>query len=106
MTDIEMLELAAKAAGVDGVRTVPFCGLHVSGSGEWNPLESNADAFRLAVDLGIEVEFISDGSIYASAGVPTTGGDVCEHVYEYSDKHAATRLAIVKAAAEIGSVMR
>ena len=103
--DRELLELAAKAAGMTEFATASFwsAGYRVrDGSGDgwypWNPLESDADAFRLAVKLGVTVSHhgathlceTKDG-VYLSDEVGTTG-----------DGLAATRRAIVRAAAEIG----
>lgn len=81
----ELLELAAKAAGL------PLCdefdastaGLLIGrGNGDlqvWNPLTDDGDALRLAVKLGLKV----DCMVYAK------------------DPYAATRRAIVSAAAAI-----
>jgi len=59
MTDRELLEMAAKAAGAefevsdeDGVYLhQPIGGV----AGFWNPLTDDGDAFRLAVKLGIHL---------------------------------------------------
>lgn len=63
MTDKELLELAAKAAGYEfawycegpnnprGTPNVPFANGH-----RWNPLTDDGDAFRLAVRLGMLVQ--------------------------------------------------
>ena len=108
MTDRELLELAAKAVGIKITwlsTSEPRLSVEDIKRGyrtDWNPLTDDGDALRLAVDLDIEVEFISDARICACAPVPETGGDIHQCVYEYTDKHAATRRAIVLAAAEIG----
>lgn len=115
MTDRELLELAAKAAGY---KIVGYCfdlpyddyywngpeyGLFIEGhSGVWNPLESDGDALRLAVRLGI--------SVYPRilhAYVPDDGQGEITVVEEptVTDLYAATRRAIVRAAAEIGKAM-
>ena len=100
MTDREMLELAAKAAGIE----------HLSGeyyvSGPelwdierkrwWRPLTNDGDALRLAVQLGFVVE---PGKCWHSHYGPVFGEDVLMGVM------AATRRAIVRAAAEIGAQM-
>lgn len=69
----------------------------------WNPLADDSDALRLAVKLMMSVE-ISDpeDSTYAYAGeAPRVYA--CEMWRD--DKYAATRRAIVCAAAEIGKAM-
>ena len=108
MTDRELLEMAAKAAGIpvewdgDGfVRPVPFKGF--TNYEPWNPLTDDGDAFRLATNIDMSVE-ISDHeeSTYAYAGsVPRVYA--MENWRE--DKQKATRRAIVLAAAEIGKAM-
>jgi hypothetical protein len=116
MTDRELLELAAKAVGykwrediaeerdklglislwiVDPMKTA------------WNPLDSDGDALRLAVKLNLHIQIDFDAA------------DVNQLVYVYGnwrgqgideppgdDPYAATRLAIVRAAAEIGKRMK
>lgn len=95
MTDQELLEAAAKAAGYelgyvdgnDGMRQRP----------EWNPLEDDGDALRLAVKLRIEVEpWIHGDSAFARAAC----GEVLIDEPHYGDvPERATRRAIVRAAA-------
>jgi hypothetical protein len=93
VSDKELLEMAAKAAGMSG--QYPFEGDTVT----WNPLTDDGDALRLAVklDMGIEV-LLSVGETRAGDGHCET--IVCEQ--HGSDPCAATRRAIVRAAAEIG----
>ena len=55
MTDRELLELAAKAAGLEVV--TPTMLAH----GQWNPLADDGDAFRLAVAMGFSLEFGKTG---------------------------------------------
>jgi hypothetical protein len=65
MTDRELLELAAKAAGIDGgfVENDDWYGTGVVFTDEndcnqtWNPLTDDGDALRLAVKLGFRIEF-------------------------------------------------
>ena len=67
----------------------------------WNPLEDDADAFRLAVQLELDIEFTED-CVFAN------GIDIQNYqLYEWhnDDKAKATRRAIVRAAAEIGKQM-
>lgn len=110
MTDVELLELAAKAAGVEGkMRRIQghyskeyFIGI---GKNRWNPLESDADAFRLAVKLGIRDYFsveIQKTCVQATAFEPW---EHCEYEeYKDQDPCAAARRAIVRAAANTQQV--
>lgn len=83
MTDLEVLNLAAKAVGQAG--------------DAWNPLADDVDAFRLMVALRLDVQFNADRVLVWRSG---SYDPVIE---EYRrDRSAATRRAIVKAAAEIG----
>ncbi|SPA44655.1 hypothetical protein [Cupriavidus taiwanensis] len=90
MDDRELLELAAKA---DGITEYP----HFVSAGvddwvrEWNPLENDGDALRLAVKLYLWEAAQCAHRRLGSPGCP--------------DMYAATRRAIVLAAAEIGRSM-
>jgi len=89
MSDRELLELAAKAAGV---AIDPIDAVHEpDGWTCWNPLNDDGDALRLAVKLNLLV--LHDVHI-----APV-------NIWEGEDPHAATRRAIVRAAAEIGRGM-
>ncbi|MDD2730388.1 hypothetical protein [Malikia sp.] len=96
-TDRELLELAAKAAGIEVTAVVADGIPHRFGGGYWNPLTNDGDALRLAVKLGISV-------IQWSVDVSATHGPTGREWPEPwgSDPYAATRRAIVRAAAEIG----
>jgi len=98
MNDRELLELAAKAAGFN----IDFADYRDLGSHTvyrkrdeyltwWNPLADDGDALRLAVKL----DLLTDLRTYS---------------YEPDewriDPYAATRRAIVRAAAEIGRMTR
>ena len=111
--DRELLELAAKAVGcavnarmqaerdaigagnvglwIDGVRTC------------WDPLADHGDALRLAVKLGMKI-FVCDKTktTWAMPIYGDGGGSVQDHA---GDERAATRRAIVCAAAEVGRAM-
>jgi len=90
-TDRELLELAAKAIyGAFAVQMIE--------SG-WNPRNNNADAFALAVKLRMDV-----GVYFTDTRVTAADVFICE--YHGVDPEGATRLAIVKAAAEIGKDMK
>jgi hypothetical protein len=98
MTDRELLELAAKAIGIEDIR-------YNLDNDIWNPLTDDGDALRLAVKLRLAVYTAIDNGrppMYAAAwsgGYPDTVR--CEEEHG-ADPWAATRRAIVKAAAEIG----
>ena len=100
MTDRELLELAAKAAGVEhpgGEHCVNGPALwDIDGKRWWRPLANDGDALRLAVQLGFVVE---PGKCWHSHHGPAFCEDVLMGVM------AATRRAIVRAAAEIGAQM-
>lgn len=115
MDDRELLELAARAAGIryDKEASKPhptsgaFFGLWLQIDGEpyegqrrrWNALTDDGDAFRLAVKLEIEL-WLGNGGVNA-------GGMTLDAEEDYgSDPYAATRRAIVRAAAEIGKDMQ
>lgn len=99
-TDKELLELAAKAAGLvghDGLYAVPD-----DSSGEWrdwNPLTDDGDALRLAVKLKLDVTFDHEDEC---CSVWSYGNPDVNVKFGY-DPLAATRRAIVMAAAVIGS---
>jgi len=105
MTDRELLELAAKAAEIE-YEWHYGCGdaLHLTAPSAtaiyWNPLTDDGDALRLAVKLGICIVSNFDGDrVVADAG-EFSQHHVCQ-MFE-GDKFAATRRAIVRAAAEMG----
>jgi hypothetical protein len=123
MTDREMLELAAKAAGYyfHGLRVgLDYENCFVSTTNDtddwiiWDPLTDDGDALRLAVQLMIRVsvnrafplgipgipgsvtaEYPDRDCFYFALGEAVTNGD----------PYAATRRAITRAAAEIGRQM-
>lgn len=101
MTDIELLELAALAAGIDAPDFTHENGTWVykePNKKNWNPLADDGDALRLAVKLGLDVSFYESAMcVYA--------GESMEPFTRTPDRYAATRRAIVRAAAEIGKSM-
>lgn len=103
MNDRELLELAAKAAGMTGTYFNVFADAEVplsDGEGPWNPLTDDGDALRLAVKLRIEVEpWIHGDSACARAAVREV---LVDEPHYGDDPERATRRAIVRAAAEIG----
>ena len=108
MSDKELLEMAAKAAGLNIVFK-RWSGFYRSGclsirgewtsrersfveSKEWNPLTDDGDALRLAVKLKFNIEWD-----FNEVSVNYTAAE-----FEGDDPYAATRRAIVRAAADIG----
>jgi len=107
MTDQELLELAAKAAGVGGkVRAIQKLYSHDYeigvGKHRWNPLTNDGDALRLAVKLGLRIEI--NTQVLGDTLVISEFYDNVE--CHNSDPYAATRRAIVRAAALIGKEMK
>jgi hypothetical protein len=94
MSERELLELAAKAAGYDiDWSDWLDCGSHTKYKNRttgqwWNAEHDDGDALRLAVKLNID------------AGKP--GMRLRIDWRSWEDPYAATRRAIVRAAAEIG----
>lgn len=107
MSDRELLELAAKAAGVDFDGNT-FIKRDRYSSNIWDPLFDDGDAMRLAVQLGMRVYVYPDGgdNVTVVANDELKAKDA-PHISEAhgEDKFAATRRAIVRAAAEIGKAM-
>lgn len=109
MTDRELLELAAKAAGytTNGEYLVDrglWVMQHKPCWGYWNPLIDDGDALRLAVDLDMEVNL----NRVDEMTIVCFGYFARESVKEEhnEDPYAATRRAIVRAAAEIGKALK
>lgn len=109
MTDRELLGWAAKAVGYWVVEPLRYGEFRVCLPEQhhlsfgWNPLTDDGDALRLAVKLEIDVAQtnIHSPQVHALA-------DAKVQVWEDSstDPYAATRRAIVRAAAEIGKGMK
>ncbi|QTO46370.1 hypothetical protein [Burkholderia latens] len=104
MSDRELLELAAKAVGVDA-RRLPHAWPNRFDDDQWDPLIDNGDALWLAVRLRIEYIFVSDRkTIQCSFAEHTELGDwetyLCDEPIG-DDVCASMRRAIVRAAAEI-----
>ncbi len=97
MTDRELLELAAKAAGLTCVWS-PYRPDYERNQEQqpiyWNPLEDDGDALRLAVKLEACIDFM-DRRVVAGAWP--------EVVIDFEDEDY--RRAIVRAASEIGRSM-
>lgn len=100
MTDRELLELAAKAAGIEIWWTDNYGGVFLRQRGcpvIWNPITNDADALRLAVKTGLAVSICAGYTAILDCKTREEHGD---------DPLAATRRAIVRAAAEIGRSMK
>ena len=107
----ELLELAAKAAGV-ALRPMEVKNVTAPGDDHWvgymtdpdvwprgwfDPLTDDGDALRLAVKLGMQIDTRDpETRIYAMGA-----GDVVTEYHANRNALAATRLAIVRAAAAI-----
>ena len=112
----ELLELAAKAAGIEGewvensllddYYKLPTTGILTWSEGRvhiWNSRTSSGDAFRLAVQLGFDidrtaVDWITIRQVQECLSFAS--------VLVGDDPYASMRLAITKAAAEIGKDMK
>lgn len=104
MDEKQKLELAAKAAKAAGLNVFEMGGTFLykpyanhSIVHRWNPLTDDGDALRLAVKLEINV---LPSMEQTSARNPSYTGWINEDASR--DPYAATRLAIVRAAAAIG----
>jgi hypothetical protein len=99
MTDNELLQLAAKAAGDvthEEVWKGEYSHFERNGYG-WNPLTDDGDALRLMVQLKLYIDWPrNDNMVYVTG---------CTEQLD-DDPYAATRRAIVRAAAQIGSCMK
>lgn len=108
MNDLELMELAAKAAGykIEWVRNSGCfyrCEEEI-GREEWNPLDDDGDAFRLAAKLHTSIEY---GLITVAAykGYSNLENLIGAWSYEKHDHAQVARRAVVLAAAEIGKSM-
>lgn len=106
-TNNELLTLAALAAGIkitwgkcaahsDDYEYLGVTGPWVHGSG-WNPIHNSGDAFELMTKLRINLEFDRENQ-----WVDVFGGCISCTVEKYGSMEAATRMAIVRAAAYMG----
>lgn len=108
MTDRELLEKAAKAAGMniriyEGmiVERGTDCVCVNEQGFKWNPLTDNGDALTLAVILRMDLTF-NEMDAFAW---PSNGEDAKSELISVDDPYAATRRAIVRAAAAIGETL-
>ena len=118
MTDRELLELAAKAAGIDGWWSgADYCYGYNGNKNvpvPWRPLTDDGDALRLAVTCKLAVHVWHDeDSVSVAKTLPfgfappdndTAWSFHSAHAFN-DDLNAAVRYAITRAAAEIGKAM-
>jgi len=110
-TDRELLELAAKAAGIDWIKDCVwiengfYSPLAKHERISWNPLTDDGDALRLAVKLKMTID---RSEVEPAAFVYCDWRDSYVEVLAKhgDDPYAATRRAIVRAAAEIGRELK
>ncbi len=121
MNDRELLELAAKAAGIGGYWDDSYAAFvtkrNASGIAQafWCPLSDDGDALRLQTTLGLSVEpypYYTDPKHSVIVKQRRRGDQMREsnptqvvELYRDSDPQTATRRAIVRAAAEIGKAI-
>jgi hypothetical protein len=102
-TDRELLELAARAAGLDVVMTQPFIGLQIRNGNLWRPLDDDGDALRLAAALDLDLLIYHGyGEVLAESACGNHRG-VAVFTENRADDY---RHAIVRAAASIGEQMK
>ena len=101
MTDEELLKAAAKAAGYD-YRPQNRCIVIDGIPGSWNPLADDGDALRLAVKLKMGISIPVHKTIRADV-ISFLDSSVCAKEIA-GDEYAATRRAIVRAAAAMANV--
>jgi hypothetical protein len=105
VSDKELLELAAKACAL------PECGwmgpafMYVKDNTftDWNPLEDDGDALRLAVKLEIAINPFAGKTVVAHNESGRLGHEKWDCWDD--DPYAASRRAIVRIAAAIGRAM-
>lgn len=97
MTDKELIEMAAKAAGCKIYQWPDKCVRTDDKDKPWNPLTDDGDALRLAVKLQLEIYIDHRGvAVRTHCGLK---------VLERDFNAKATRRAITIAAAQIGKEM-
>lgn len=114
MTDQEMMELAALAAGLELLRdedgsivydelmgVLPIGDENID-TEWWNPKDDDGDALRLAAMTTLKIT-IGQGIVMAEhPHIPSVG----QPYYGVEMRLSATRLAVLRAAAEVGKKMR
>jgi hypothetical protein len=107
MTDRELLEKAAKAAGIDASWRPNvtkggewFAIRNENGWIEWNPLNDDVDAFRLAVKLQLQIN-IGTEATFVNDKVNGNINTWAREQHKDSNPEIATRRAIVRVAARL-----
>jgi hypothetical protein len=105
MNDRELLEAAARAAGIEldwlygwrgDDKWEPWLGGKV-----WEPLTDDGDALRLAIKLRLEIQPVDDDGVdIVRFTLDEPFGELLAHEGG-ADQYAATRRAIVRAAAAL-----
>jgi hypothetical protein len=118
-SDKELLEMAAKAAGIKG-RSDSFGFVTMEAGYDadplyWNPLSNDAEAFRLAVKLNLHVDanpwsttvFAHKNTTEIDFGLDFNGKEITCMMFDVQTTdcpYASTRRAIVLAAAKLGEL--
>lgn len=115
MDDRKLLELAARACGYDTshpwnaerlTMDPPIASLCIDGvSTGWNPIKYDEYAFRLATKLRMDVQNSIGDTCRVEIWNPVTGEYIPTEESHGDDAAAATRRAIVRAAAAIAQEM-
>ena len=100
-TDKDLLERAARAVGITLDFTIrgdfpPYYVNERGGHSSWNPLTDDGDALRLVVKLGLLVDVTHEAT-----GAQVLNVSFVSELHN-GDPYAATRRAIVRAAAALG----
>jgi len=113
--DRELLELAARAAGIDGeyFEDAAGCALLVAGVA-WNPIrfhhQAKALRHHLRLVTGYDARFITTAMGNCAYATYSTGEYTCnsimQNIEEAGGKRKALRLSITRAAAEIGRSLK
>lgn len=116
ITDRELLEAAARAAGIDarligdGMRKILGSPTDPVWRSGWNPLTDDGDALRLAVECKADIAHNKgqqcEGVGIFRAPLHPHHADMTMYAFEPygDDRNAATRRAIVRAAAALGGL--
>lgn len=110
MEDKELVELAARAAGIAGTwHRDGFVAYSGWSKGIFNPLTDDGDALRLAVTMGIDVSHDEIGMksfVYARAIFNDERHIGLSEIFDDEiERLGRTRRAITRAAAQIGKEM-
>ena len=99
----ELLEMAAKAY----LRAEHLsCDAYMAGfMANWNPLTDHGDAMRMAVELHLQITIYGHCVLVCKLGDELWHQNFLAQEQRGDDLHYATRRAIVRAAAAIGSAM-